>query len=96
MISNDDVKKLAALARIKLTSDEETSLAKDMENILGYVKQIQEVSAGKEHVTKASHPAAKNVLREDGEPHPTGAHTEELLAAAPAHQGQFVKVKKIL
>ncbi len=45
MISTNDVKKLAALARIKLTAEEEEKLAKDMESILGYVKQIKEVAA---------------------------------------------------
>ena len=44
-ISRDDVKKLAALARIKISADEEENLAKDIENILAYVTQIQEFSA---------------------------------------------------
>ncbi len=98
MISKEDVKKLATLARIKLTPEEEGSLAADMENILGYVKQIQEVSAAQDSgaTKKQGHPAAKNVLRADGEPHKSGEYTEDLLAAAPARQGQYVKVKKIL
>jgi len=97
MISKENVRKLAGLARIKLTPAEEASLAADMENILGYVKQIQEVSASQNSDTKKQgHPAAKNVLRADGEPHKSGEYTEDLLAAAPARQGQYVKVKKIL
>ncbi len=95
MISTDDVKKLAALARIKLTLEEETSLAGDMENILGYVQQLQDVSA-EQHAVAADANAARNVLRPDEAPHERGAYSEDLLAAAPARQGQHVKVKKIL
>jgi aspartyl-tRNA(Asn)/glutamyl-tRNA(Gln) amidotransferase subunit C len=93
MISKDDVRKLAALARIKTTDVEEEKLAGDMENILGYVQQIQQISGGD---GSAQLQSAKNVLRPDAEPHPSGAFTEDLLSAAPARQGQFVKVKKIL
>lgn len=97
MISSEDVRKLAALARIKLEPGEEESLAKDMENILGYVKQIQEVkletnlgdiSAEKERV--------RNVLRSDDNVYEPEMFTEAILAEAPKRKGQYVKVKKIL
>jgi aspartyl-tRNA(Asn)/glutamyl-tRNA(Gln) amidotransferase subunit C len=93
MISREDVRKLAALARIKLSPEEEETFAKDMEHILGYVTQIQKVSGtvdvkGKEKV--------KNVLRKDDKPHESGIHTEAILAEAPRREGNYVKVKKIL
>ena len=53
-ISRDDVKKLAALARIRVSPDEEENLAKDMENILAYVTQIQEFSATASEKSPAS------------------------------------------
>ncbi len=93
MISKDDVKKLAALARIKLTSEEEEKFAKDMENILGFVNQIQKVTStvdarGSEKLT--------NVLRDDDHPHEPGIHTEAILAEAPKRKGDYIQVKKIL
>lgn len=92
MISADDVRKLGALARIKLTAEEEQKLARDMQNILGYVEQIKKVSADME---RADHPN-RNVLRADEKPHEPGIHTEAVLAEAPKREGQYVKVKKIL
>jgi aspartyl-tRNA(Asn)/glutamyl-tRNA(Gln) amidotransferase subunit C len=106
-ISRDDVKKLAALARIKISPDEEENLAKDMENILAYVTQIQEFSATASEKSAASGTAksadgrrekarVRNVLRPDENPHEPSAFTEEILAEAPKRQGEYVKVKKIL
>jgi aspartyl-tRNA(Asn)/glutamyl-tRNA(Gln) amidotransferase subunit C len=92
MISKDDVKKLANLARIKLADGEEEKLVEDMGNILGYVEQIQKVS-GSLPQEKLD---VRNVLREDANPHETGIHTEALLAEAPQREGEYVKVKKIL
>ena len=44
MITKADIEKLAKLSRLKLTEDEKEKYAKDMENILAYVKQIDEIS----------------------------------------------------
>jgi aspartyl-tRNA(Asn)/glutamyl-tRNA(Gln) amidotransferase subunit C len=93
MISGDEVKKLANLARMKLTPEEEQSLSKDMGNILEYVHQIQKVSAGDEDRDMS---AIRNIMRDDAMPHESGLHTEELLAEAPEREGNYVKVKKIL
>jgi aspartyl-tRNA(Asn)/glutamyl-tRNA(Gln) amidotransferase subunit C len=93
MISREDVRKLAALARIKLSPEEEETFAKDMEHILGYITQIQKVSGTVEMHGKEK---TKNVLREDTNPHESGIHTEALLAEAPQREGNYIKVKKIL
>lgn len=93
MISREDIKKLASLARIKLSAEEETNLAKDMDNILGYVQQIQEVSGGVETSTKEYN---RNVFRDDQHPIESGIHTEAILAEAPERKENYVKVKNIL
>lgn len=92
MISGDDVKKLASLARIKLTKEEEDKLAKDMENILGFVEQIKKVSASVEKNKEAN----RNAFRDDENPHESGAYNKELLRESPKREGDYVKVKKIL
>ena len=43
MITRDQLKNLAELARIELRPDEEEALLKDLEQILDYVDELQEV-----------------------------------------------------
>ncbi len=93
MISRDEIKKLANLARIKITPEEEEALSKDMGNILDYVNQIQNVSATEQMGEKQE---VRNVMRDDSVPHESGIHTEVILAEAPTREGDYVKVKKIL
>jgi aspartyl-tRNA(Asn)/glutamyl-tRNA(Gln) amidotransferase subunit C len=93
MISREDVQKLANLARIKLTPEEEEKFANDMENILGYVTQIQNVTGT---VEARGNEKLVNALREDTTPHESGIHTEAILTEAPKRKGEYVQVKKIL
>ena len=55
MITKADIEKLAKLSRLKLTEAEKEKYAKDMENILAYVKQIDAVTpAAAEEISLAS------------------------------------------
>jgi aspartyl-tRNA(Asn)/glutamyl-tRNA(Gln) amidotransferase subunit C len=93
MISREDVKKLAALARIKIEPEEEEKLAVDLEHILEYVNAIQKVSG-----TLDTRGTEKNinVLRQDDQPHESGIHSEAILHEAPKRKGEYIQVKKIL
>lgn len=90
-----DVENLASLARIELGEEEKKSLLSDMESILGYVKQIEEVKV------EDVEPEYKvyNVWREDL---PAGvgdnnSFSRELITEQfPDKQDGFLKVKKIL
>jgi aspartyl/glutamyl-tRNA(Asn/Gln) amidotransferase C subunit len=93
MISPEEVRKLASLARIQVPASDEAALAKDMDNILDFVKQIQNAVIDPADVQKER---VRNVLRPDSDPHEAGIHTEAILAEVPQREGQFVKVKKIL
>lgn len=97
MIGLKDIEKLAELARIRMSPEEMEPMRKDIDAILGYVGQIQEVAAslGASDLEPQSG-AVRNVLREDSTPHASGAYSEELLAEAPAREGNYFKVKKIL
>ena len=92
MIEPKDIEKLAALARIDLAKEEADSLRESIENILGYVSEIEQESVGKPE-KKAGE--LRNVMREDGPEIPSGTHTETLLAAAPRRSGEYVAVKNI-
>lgn len=93
-ITKAEIEKLAALARLSVTAEEVVHLQKEMEEILGYVKHIQEVSQPDTHSFRAS--PAKNVWREDIPKERDAADTELLLTAAPRREGNYIKVKKVL
>ena len=93
MLKKEDIDKLAALARLDIPEIEKESLRKEIDAILGYVDEIQEV-AGSEGKKEAGE--IRNVFRDDKEPHLPGEYTKELLEEAPRRQDNYVKVKKIL
>lgn len=93
MIGKSHIEKLAALSRIEVSEAEKDILAKDMESIIGYVSQIQEA------VSQAPEKEAgelRNVMREDKDPHASGAYTDEIMAEVPEKENGYVKVKQIL
>ena len=93
MISGKDIAHLAALARIEVGEGEAAALAKDVEGIIAYVQQVQDISPVNRAVEEG---ALENVLRDDTAPHQSGVFTEALLAGAHAREGGYIKVKKIL
>ena len=86
-----DVEKLAELAKIELTDKEKENLLKDMEGILGYVKQVQEVKLDDIEPEYKN----KNVWREDEEKESIFSR-DLIINQFPDSQDGFVKVKKIL
>jgi aspartyl-tRNA(Asn)/glutamyl-tRNA(Gln) amidotransferase subunit C len=89
-----EIEHLAQLARIGLTDEEKENLLKDAEEILAFVDTVQEVEVDMRAEERLGTP--HNVMRDDGEPHESGIYTEKLLKAAPAREGNYIKVKKIL
>lgn len=100
MITIDDIKNLAHLARIEVAESEGEKLAKDMDKILAYVGEISAVvgeggGKGSEEIG-VQVGFLKNVFRDDLPAHEKSEFTESLLANAKAREGNYVKVKKIL
>ena len=89
-----DVEHLAKLARIAITDEEASSLAKDMTSILEYVSEIEKITGSKEKEKKVS--SLNNVMREDENPHEPGIYSDDLLNLMPERDGRYLKVKKIL
>jgi len=88
-----DIEKLAELAKIELTNVEKASLLKDLDSILGYVKQIQEVEVEDENIEYEN----RNVWREDLSRQGLAEFSEDLIKEQfPDSQDGFVKVKKIM
>jgi len=94
MLNEDDIKKLAKLARIELTEEEIEKLPKEVDNILGYVAQLKEVTSSLPEEKIAGD--LRNVTREDVNPTETGTNTKDIVADMPASQDNYLKVEKIL
>ena len=92
MTTKIDVKALAELARLEVSDDELARLEKEIPGILSFVEEIQK-AAGEVPV---SSPELRNVMREDKDPHESGMHTEVLLSAAPAQEGNRIVVKQVI
>ena len=92
MITKEDIKTLADLARIEIAPQEAENLSSEIDSILGYVGQIESMNV--REVTEL--PKLRNVMREDVVTHKPREYTEDLLLNAPSREGDFLKVKKIL
>lgn len=94
-MNKEEVLKLAKLARIDIPESEAEALSHEFEAILKYVGEIKSANPAHIEVDKEDF-ILKNVMREDEDPHESGAHTEALLSEAPKRKGDYVEVKKIL
>jgi len=91
--SDFDIKYVANLARIKLTSDQEDRLGSQLGDILGYVKKLEELVVS--NVEPMAHAVPlHNVMRADQvQPSITN---EEALANAPKKANGLFVVPKIV
>lgn len=86
-----DVENLAELAKIEVSQEEKEQLLKDMEGILSYVKQIQDIEVSESSIEYGH----RNAWREDGFIE-RDFSLEIITEQFPDSQDGFVKVKKIL
>lgn len=91
-MTHEEIKKLGFLARIDVSQSEIDQFAKDMVNILNFLRQIEEVDVSQ--VTPYSR--IKNIAREDENPYERGQFTSDLLRESPQIVDGFIKVNKIL
>jgi aspartyl-tRNA(Asn)/glutamyl-tRNA(Gln) amidotransferase subunit C len=93
MLSEEEVKKVAEMARIELTDAEVTKFQKDLSSVLDYVDVLKEVDTeGLEIVSSVT--GLENVTRADV-PRLID-YQEEIMANAPERKDKFYKVKSIL
>ena len=94
MATAEEVKKLAALARIRVEESELEKFTREFDAILAYVGQLEKLKL--QRGSHAEKPPLRNVMREDGEPHAGGAFTEALAAQFPAREGDALVVKQVI
>ena len=90
-LSLEEVDHVATLARLDLGPEERELLAGQLGAVLDYVGQLAEVDT--EGVEPTFLPR-RNVFREDREGEPLGP--EAVLANAPARQGDYFRIPRIL
>jgi len=92
-LSRDEVQRVAVLARLRLTPEEQSSLTDELDRILGYMDKLNQLDTA--DVDLFSHAAnITNTLREDRVTNRPNA--DALLANAPDRDGTFFKVPKII
>ncbi len=93
MATPDEVKKLAALSRIEVADSELAAFTAEFDGVLAYVGKLDELSLS---VDTPAAGAVRNVMREDGEPHAPGIHTERIADQFPRREGDHLSVKQII
>jgi aspartyl-tRNA(Asn)/glutamyl-tRNA(Gln) amidotransferase subunit C len=94
-LSIDDVRRIARLARLSLSAEEEQLFQGQLSAILGYVEQLKALDvAGIEPMTHAlaagdAPPLRDDVVQPSLEP-------DEALANAPAREGTYFKVPRVI
>lgn len=104
MVSEKDVSYVAELAHLELTDDERRRMLKDLNSILDYIDRLNQLDTS--DVEPMAQVASRygeggnrdgayaHAMRED-EPQPCLPH-EEALRNAPASDGRFFKVPKVI
>ncbi len=90
--TSEDLDNLSTLARIDITAEEKPKMLADMQAILGYISEINEVQG---ELTRGEE-SVYNIVREDVITHPTGSNTQAILADAPSVKDNYVKVEQVL
>lgn len=88
-----DIEKVARLARLELTEEEKITFGKQLEQILNYMEQLNEIDTTGVEPTSHVIPIS-NVFKED-ELKPSFPQ-EEVLAIAPDEEDGHFKVPKII
>lgn len=92
-IGREEVQRVAALARLSFSPQEEELLTQQLDKILQYFEKLNELST--ENVEPLAHVIdLVNGFREDKIVHDPA--TDKLLSNAPAKENNFFKVPKII
>ena len=92
-VDSTTVKRVAHLARIKVSDDEAEALTSELNTILGFVEQLNEVDvSGVEPMTSVMPMAMKkraDVVSDGGK-------ADDILANAPVSEDHFFQVPKVV
>ena len=92
-ITNEEVKKVANLARLELNEDEINNHAEQLEKILEYIKHLEKIETNDVPCTTRAIEVINVFRRDDNR---SSDFTEELLELAPEVEDKYFKVPKIM
>ncbi len=92
-ITQEEVKKVAHLARLELNDNEVSNHAEQLEKILEYIKQLESINTESVPCTTRAIEVI-NIFRKDERKN--SDCTEELLDLGPSREDKFFKVPKII
>jgi len=92
MISKEEVKHIAELARLELTEDEIEKMQKDLSAILDYFALLQKAPKPKESIIKGD----LSALRKDNIKTRDNDLVKKIIDASPDKKDDYIKVKTIL
>ncbi|HBB36647.1 MAG: aspartyl/glutamyl-tRNA amidotransferase subunit C [Candidatus Moranbacteria bacterium GW2011_GWC1_45_18] len=94
MLSKDEVKKIANLARVEITDDEAAKYSTELSDILGFVEKLNE--ADTEDIEPIAHiTGAKNVTRGDKVVEYSDETKDNIIKNFPEKKDRFDKVKAV-
>lgn len=93
MIDRQQVQKVALLARLELTPQEEERFTTQLGSILEYVEQLNQVDVSDVPPTTRAIDVSNVTRKDELQPYP---EREAILNSAPEQEGEFFKVPKIL
>jgi aspartyl-tRNA(Asn)/glutamyl-tRNA(Gln) amidotransferase subunit C len=93
MATTEEVKKLAALARIAVDDAELEKFTSEFDAILGYIGQLEKLELPQGEITEHW---VKNVMRDDANPHASSVYTEKIVEQFPQKEGDSLVVKQII
>ena len=92
-INNEEVKKVAKLARLELNVNEINNHAAQLEKILEYIKQLEKINTDDVPCTTRAIEVT-NVFRKDEKK--IADSSEDLLKLGPSRENSYFKVPKII
>lgn len=93
-MEESDINKLCRLCRISATDEEKKKFLKSIDDILAYVKQLDEIDTEGVAPCFTVHETLRSVMRDD---HPEAPLSRDLfLANAPSHVGGLIRVPPVL
>lgn len=100
MISKEEVKKVARLARLDITEKELAEFQKELSAILDYFELLKEVNVN--NIQPTFHPTElffrkkSEIMRKDKKEPEKKETIDELINSAPEKKGRYIKVKAVL
>lgn len=95
MLTRDEVKNIASLARIGIEDKEIEDYQKNLSAILDYFKELQELNT--DNVDSIGHITGRSdVSRKDERVEIIEKEREDILSNAPERKDNYVKVKSVL